>query len=350
MKSCKRVTLEDIAKAVDCSKSVVSRAIHNKYGVSEATRNRIYIAALELGYDFDSLYSSTRKKRRTEIGYISILITKVNLLDDRFYGQMVCGIENVLNAQNLNFGLNIVETMHYQDMIDILRRSRVSGVIIIGLVSYKNVAEIICNGIPVVLLDTMFNNLKVDRVTLNNYNGAREAAEYLFSNGHRNIAFWGDAGFSSNFADRYRGIREFCEEISDNVRTDLSVIGECEPGSDIIADEKQIKKVLEMQDRPTAVICATDQIGFKLYDIAHKCGLSIPEDLSVIGFGNNDQCDRVDPRLTSVDIPKYLLGQEAADLLIKRIKNSEAPPLMVQMEPKLIIRDSVRDISKTNNK
>ena len=106
MSNRKKVTLEEIAQKVNCSKSVVSRALNNKYGVNEETKNRIFVAALELGYGFDQVYTSHRKKGNNDVGYISVVVPRINVLDDKFYGQMVCGIEAALNERNRICKLN----------------------------------------------------------------------------------------------------------------------------------------------------------------------------------------------------------------------------------------------------
>lgn len=342
----KKTTLEQIARKVNCSKSVVSRALNNKYGVSDETKNRIFVAAMEMGYEFDRVYTAHHRSGRSDIGYISVVLPKVNLLDDKFYGQMVCGIEEVLNQQNVNFCLNMVETMNRHDIIDTLHRTNVSGVIVLGLVSYESVAEIIGSGLPVVLLDTLFNHLRVDRLTINNYSGAVEATEHLLQCGHRNIAFFGDVSFSPNFAERYRGMYDTCKAFGESVRTDCSVISPSQDARDVMANVKEMRALLARPDRPTAVLCATDQIGFRLYELAKEAGLSVPQQLSVIGFGNNEQCKWVTPAMTSVDIPQFMLGKEAANILLKRIKHKDLTPALVQLDSSLYTRDSVTDLTK----
>lgn len=344
MKPKTRVTLDDIAVKAKCSKAVVSRALRDKYGVKPETRSRIQVIALEMGYDFKNIYKRGKQSNKNKVDHICVVITRTDYMNDDFYGKIIYGIENSLSNLHIEFYLSILENINQQELVMNLQRIKAKGAIIIGLISYRSVAAILSSGMPVVLVDTLHTGLKVDRLSANNYMGAHEATEYLIENGHRNLAFIGNASFSSNFSDRYRGFKESIRRHSDLLIRDFSII-EGQDKSDVLMNLSHVQQMLLEAPKPLAVLCANDRIAFQLYELADQLHLAIPDDVSLIGFDDVEKGEWVTPKLTSVHIPKFELGQEAVRMLMQRIEQKSSVTQVLQLDTTLTKRASVKNVT-----
>ncbi|MBQ8732532.1 MAG: LacI family DNA-binding transcriptional regulator [Oscillospiraceae bacterium] len=338
-----RITLDDIARKVNVSKAVVSRALRDKYGVNPETRSRILIAAVELGYDFKNIGRSAATKTPHKGDRICVVVSRTDYMKDDFYGRIIYGIENVLHENQEEFYLSILENEADQEVAVNLRKIRAKGVIVVGLVNYQNIAAILSSGVPVVLVDTLYTDMRVDRISANNFMGGLEAAEHLIQCGHRQLAFVGDIHFSTNFNDRYRG---FCKALEDHRElgiTDISVTG-AYTDPILLIDLEGLYRLIAGTVEPVGIVCANDNIAFEIYRIAEEMGRSIPQDISVIGFCNTEKCGWASPKLTSVEIPKLELGKQAVWMMMDRIARKDTPAQLRQLDTTLEKRDSVADI------
>jgi len=337
-----RVTLDDIARKTNVSKAVVSRALRDKYGVNPETRSRILIAAVELGYDFKNLGKSILTKSQKS-DPICIVIKRADYMKDDFYGRIVHGIENILHEKQEKFCLSILEDEPNQEVAVNLREICAKGVIVVGLVSYQNVASILASGLPVVLVDTLHTEMRVDRISANNFMGGFEAAEHLIKHGHKDLAFVGDIHFSTNFNDRYRGFCRALERYQELGLKDISVTGQ-HNNPDLLIDLDGLYRLIAGSVQPIGIVCANDNIAFEAYRIAEELGRSIPQDISVVGFCNIEKCSWVSPKLTSIEIPKLELGKQAVWMMIERIARKDNPFQWRQLDTTLEERDSVADL------
>ncbi len=340
----KKVTLDDIAARLSLSKSVVSRALNDKYGVREETRSKILFTALEMGYDFEHARGMTKPKKRTTKN-ICVVIPQAHFLDEAYYNKILFGIESALNAQKTGIHLLIPEKSGFSEMLMNLKKLDFDGIIIIGLLPYQNISLLVSINIPIVLVDTLHYDLDVDCLTCNNYRGAFHATKYLLDQNHRSLAFLGTVDPRLNFSDRYRGYKDCLEQSNIEGIVDYSVV---EPHSDddFMFSTDRIYNLLRQKNRPTAILCANDQVAFKVYEIADSLQLSIPEDLSVIGFDNIERCNWMKPKLTSIHVPKFEMGKEAVSMLMRQIENrsmgiKDAPAKSLMLDTRLDIKESV---------
>ncbi|MBR7092789.1 MAG: LacI family DNA-binding transcriptional regulator [Clostridia bacterium] len=339
-KKAAKVTIKDLADAVGCSSTAVSRALNGKYGVSEKTRAKIRLEAMSRGYVGPHVRHGKKAGLRQ---CFSIVVTHNDLLDENFHRQLVYGIEQELGRRGLTSFLTTVESIGGQELPLNISRIRADGIFIIGQLSLSNVAALLSGGIPVVMVDTLYLQLKADRVTMNNYQGGYTAANYLISRGHTSVAFVGDPDYSFGFAERYRG---FCDCMQKHgvpadqqhlVRTTAHL-------GTMSVDEEQMHRLLSGPGRPTALMCANDGIAFYMYRLCDQWGLRIPDDLSVIGFDNAEKSTLVLPPLTTISVPKYEIGVEAARLLLARLRDPQRNTRCIEMDILLEERASVRDV------
>lgn len=341
--SVKKVTAQDIAEKIGCSPSTVSRALNDKPGISEEVRTEIRIKAMEMGYDLKAVRCFTNSKSLSSVKLISIIVTRDNFLDESFFRKIIREIEQMLYRKGIGVNFSIIEKE--DDMVlSMLKRLQPDGAIVFGLVSKKSLTDAVFGDYPVVLVDTPNMHLKVDRITINNYLGCYEAAAYLFEEGHRKIAFLGDIAFSDGLKERYEGCRDLAVSRGGEW-IDCDGIVTMEMSGVVSIDSVKLSRLLEGEMAPTAVICGNDRIALELYKVMRSLGKKIPDDLSVIGFDNIDKTKWCEPPLTTINVPKIELGQEAVRLLLDRITCSDKATSLLRLDTELVVRDSVKKLN-----
>lgn len=340
----KRVTIRDIASRLGCSPSTVSRALNDKPSVSEVVRAEIRILALEMGYDLKHIQRKKIEKLSPDVQNISIIVTEENFLDEIFFRQVIREIEQSFFKKKINVSFSIVNSSNSNIILSSLRRSKPDGVIVFGMVSRQNMVDVICSGFPTVLVDVFNINIKVDRVVANNYLGSYEATNYLIQEGHIRIGFLGDPRFSHNMLERYNGCHDAVSQLG-GIWIDMDRISSLDMHNSIFIDKKKLQDVICSEKPPTAILCGNDRIALLLYQCLEQLGLSVPDDISIIGFDNAACCEEVSPPLTSVHVPKFELAQETVRLLLDRIADPKRVTTFLQLDASLVVRESVKKLT-----
>jgi GntR family transcriptional regulator, arabinose operon transcriptional repressor len=192
------------------------------------------------------------------------------------------------------------------------------------------------NGFPIVLIDRYLRGLSTDYVMTDHFGGSIRGTHYLFDLGHKRVGFVTWSSPAVSMEHRFLGYRQALTER--RVALDERLI--CEVEGYPVIGLTPLQQYLSGPDRPTAVVAANDQIAIGLYRAAASLSLSIPQDLSILGFDNLDVSSHLDPPLTTIAQPFPAIGQAAANLLLRRIKGDESYFEQVTLQPELIIRDS----------
>ncbi len=326
----KRVTIDDIAEAMQISKTQVSRALRDVYGVSEETRSQIIVKAYEMGYDMSNIRRKKKQGRR-----VGVVIPRSDLADEFFYLRLVYNLEKIFNEQHIDFKLCIMEDgADEKTVLAAIREHNVSMLLTVGMVPDDVISALSSTGYPLAAVDARGEGLRVNRLCFNNYAGTYQLTRYILSNGHTNVVFAGDPDFSDNFAERHRGYVTCMKEGGlPPIIISFSRSGTC--------SSAELDRLLAGKIPPTAFVCANDRIAFSLYEELAQRGLSIPEDISVVGFDNVDRCEWSDPPLTSVDFNPRIIADAAAKLLMECVKDPDATTRCVTLDANIIIRQSV---------
>lgn len=341
----KKVTMDEIAKELSLSKSLVSRAINDKYGVNDETRSRIKLAALKLGYNFAAKAKVTPGKAES----ITLVIERHDLTDVGFWVRIVNGIEKSLNTQGISVFLSILESGDDEFVPLSIKQMKTDGVIFLGQIPLQIVLSIASSGLPVILVDSDYPNLKFDYVTANNYVGCHEAAEYLIQEGHRKIGFIGSVKYSYSFSERFRGFADCVREAGCSDPALFSVT-DAHDSLDIPFSTRKLRALAKSGPLPTAFVCGNDITALYAYEILQEAGIRIPDEVSVIGFDNIQRCEWAAPTLTSVDIPKEQIGSMIVDILLRRVKEPDRASEQVLVGTMIVKRNSVQRVGRDNNK
>ncbi|MDD4153037.1 MAG: GntR family transcriptional regulator [bacterium] len=267
-----------------------------------------------------------------------------------FEAEITLGVEHILYSNNYtlifcNSGNNPVKE---RDNINRLRKKGVEGLIILPCEaekSYKAINELKNSDFPFILIDRYLPQLKTDYVVSDNYNGAYRAVSYLIQQGHEKIGLGITPGRNiTPIRDRIEGYKDALRDngIKD---TDIPTAKLIPEGSYImdIPEEQRVDTVRNFLDhnKISAVVASNDLVALDIYRAIKQMGLSIPQDISVVGFDDLSTSSVLTPPLTTIAQPKYELGKKAATVLLEMIHGERDKQSNLVLPTELVIRGSV---------
>ena len=231
---------------------------------------------------------------------------------------------------------------------DCILERKVSGILIVGKISDKNLITIKNIGLPVVLVD--FTSLcdAFDCVLTHNKQGGYMMTSYVIHKGYQKIGFFGDLDYSFSFQDRFMGYRqalikngivkseqadEYIQKYSWTYQTEKAILDN---------NITQIVNILSQKELPEVLICANDSNAFAVILALNIMGKKVPDDIGVTGFDDTPLCMKSVPQITTIEVQKELMGQTAVSNLIDRIHQVESIPMTRLLSVKIIERASVK--------
>lgn len=320
-------SIKTIAALANTSISSVSRVLNNNGYVSAEVREKVESAIRTLNYRPSSGARVLRSGRSLLVGVL------LPTLDVQFFGILAHTMEQALF--DLGYQTFICSTAesreHELRYIAMLLSQRVDGVIVASAVEeFAHFAEFKANKIPVVAIDRDLNGLQSETVSVDHELGGRMMAEHLLALGHRRIAVVGAPAHSQSIRRRLSGITDALGQAG--LRPAAVQLGEIHSFDETY---RLARLVIGGEERPTAIIGTTDIAAIGAIHAAHDAGLSVPGDLSIIGFDDIPSAKFVLPRLTTVAQPIRALGRSAVVRLQRlmsgdqTIPDPEVPPLQL---------------------
>lgn len=329
----KAARIQDVALAAGVSTATVSRALSNPDLLSEVTRKAVFDAIRTTGYRVNRAARNLRKQRA---GAVLVLVPN---LGNPFFSQILAGIS--AGFEGTDFSVLIADTADHPDrervLIDYFRDSRIDGMISLdGSLTGEDLALFARERVEerIVFACEWVQGAAFPSVRSDNEKGARLAVRHLFELGHRDIAHV--TGPKGNVLTRMRreGMMTERERLGLTVRDEWIIRGDFSLQSGYSAAEK----ILSMTHRPTAVFCASDMVAFGLIAGLTNRGVSVPDEISVVGFDDIEMSEFYVPALTTIRQHRRELGSSAARNLLNRLDNSE---VVACSEPELIDVDLV---------
>jgi LacI family transcriptional regulator len=326
------VTIRDVAAQAGVSVATVSKVINERYGVSAETYARVRGVIDELGYEASLVAQSLRNHRTNVIG---ILVADL----EPFSTELLKGAGDAIRGSGFELvvysaGGRVNERVGWE------RRylSRLSGTLVDGAVLVTPTVVDVQYGAPVVAVDPHTGSSRLPTVVSDNMHGGRLAAEHLLQLGHRRIAMLSGRPDLESAQLREQGYRSALEAAGVPVDEDLIQAGDYDP--EVAA--AQARRLLQTENRPTAVFAANDLSAIAVIEAAAELGLRVPEDLSVVGFDNIPEATRCNPPLTTVEQPIRQMGQQAIEMLIRLIRGEQLESEHVTLATCLVERQSTR--------
>ncbi|NLW09724.1 MAG: LacI family transcriptional regulator [Firmicutes bacterium] len=329
------ITIKDVAKRVGVSPSVVSRALNNRYGVRESTREKIVRAAKEMGYYPNAAARSLVTRRTATIGVM------MADLSEPYYTQIIKGME--FSASKSGYTLlfsNSYESLEKSKVLEkMVYAERVDGVVIVGsnIEEQEYILKLVERKVPFVLLERDFADPCINCVYVDNVYGGYLATKYLLDKGHTRIAhISGKIGFQVAL-DRLEGYKKALREAGLPFEKKLVI-----PGNFVWQDGyAAMKKLLRLRPRCTAVFTANDTMAFGALQAITESGLSVPEDIAVMGFDDLEFSSLTNPPLTTVSQPRYEMGKEAVRIVTSLIEHGASEEgVKMCYRPEIVIRRS----------
>jgi LacI family transcriptional regulator len=302
-------TLKDIARQTGVDVATVSRALNGIYGVHQDTRKKVLAVASRLNYRPNRMAKGLATGKSHTLGLV------VSDIRNPFLTELVRGAEDAAYAAGYhvllcNSDLDPAKQIHYTHS---LLEKRVEGVLMhsVAAFSEKQLQELASYGVPIVLLCRPPSALAFSGVSVDNFQGGMLVGNYLIRLGHRVIAHLTGPRHHGNLTERASG---FMKAVGANPKvTPIIMHGR----HNTQGGYEMAKKLLAQHRKVTAVCAANDATAFGVIRAVFEAGLSIPEDISLIGFDNVELARIVRPPLTTVDQPKYDMGQAAVEILLR---------------------------------
>lgn len=325
------VTINDVARRAGVSIATVSRAANGRYGVSPATVERVREAIAELGYE-SSLVARSLRSRRT--GVIGIITSDF----EPFSAELLKGAAQAVRGSGLDLivysgGAPSGADAHGWEQRNL---TRLSGTLTDGTILVTPWLTEVVSVAPVVAVDPKANDSGIPSVSSDSLSGARAAVDHLVQLGHRRIALIAGRQDLQSARLREQGYRQALEEAG--IALDPALIGRGDYDPDVAAGS--VRQLLTMRQRPTAIFAANDLSAIRCMEVARDLGLSVPDDVSVVGFDNIPEAARTHPSLTTVEQPIQQMGFEAVQLLRRLIDEPDDAPTDVTLPTHLVIRES----------
>ncbi len=324
-----KVNIFDVAKKSGLSVVTVSRVLNNAPTVRPGNRAKVLRAMEELNYYPNA---SARSLASGRTGVIGLTITTLN---DTVFDAMVKVINQRLSDHGYFLALSISSGGEGAFQRSMFQEDRVDGVILLSPVdAHSYIEELMNRSIPFVVLDDQQQHATTTSVNVNNYKGGYEAARHLIELGHTQISHIRGPRPQQSSADRERGMLDALAEAG----LDLfdSQIGDF----DIPSGYRIAQAWIEAGRLPTAIFAADDYMAIGAMDACKNAGIQIPEELSIIGFDDQQFASQFTPALTTIAQPYEQVALQGVDLLLAAIRNAEPQAASLLFDPQLIVRHS----------
>lgn len=327
-------SIKDIASRANVSISTVSRIINNSKYVAPELVERVNSIIEETGYTPDQIARSMVTKKTKLIGVI------IPDISQRFYSTLLSGIEEVTSTYDYNILIcNINENLEKEyKYLNILKSMRADGIIIMHEKFSPKVENFLSTvKVPIVLSSVKSRNLNALSVNIDDCKASYDAVEHLIKLGHKKIAMiGGDMEDITTGKNRFAGYRQVLQDHGVEYNKAYFRIGNFR----IDDGYKAMEGILKAPVRPTAVFVVSDEMAIGAVNCITDKGLTVPGDISVIGFDDIDLASVVKPKLTTVHQPIKEIGRMSAELLINQLENKSINVKEVVINHSLILRDS----------
>ncbi|MFV0263746.1 MAG: DNA-binding transcriptional regulator CytR [Kluyvera sp.] len=330
-------TMKDVALQANVSTATVSRALMNPEKVSQATRNRVEQAALEVGY---LPQMQGRNMKRNESRTILVIVPDIC---DPFFSEVIRGIEVTAAAQGYLVLIGDCAHQNQQEktFIDLIITKQIDGMLLLGSrLPFDASIEEQRNLPPMVMANEFAPELGLPTVHIDNLTAAFDAVNYLHELGHQRIGCI--AGPEEMPLCHYR-LQGYVQALRrSGITVDPHYIAR--GNFTYEAGATALEQLLALPQPPTAVFCHSDIMALGALSYAKRHGLKIPEDLSIIGFDNISLAEFCDPPLTTVSQPRFDIGREAMLLLLNQLSGQFVDSGSRLLDCELIVRGSTSKI------
>jgi DNA-binding LacI/PurR family transcriptional regulator len=328
-------TIKDVAVLAGVSESTVSRVVNKKEYVKEDTRKRVYSAINQLGYKPSRLARGLRIKSSQILGLI------ISDIQNPFFTSLVRAVEDV--TYHHNYAIILCNTDEDPEkealLIDLMLSERVAGVIITPTREYNcPLKKLLDKKIPVVCVDRRVRDFEIDTVISDNQDSSYKLVSHLIDNGHIRIgALLGPSKITS-FSERLDGFIRAHQECGLSI--DNAIIKQGIPKEN--EGYAFTNDLLTLSHPPSSIFAGNNLLALGAITAIKEKGLSIPEDISIVSFDDQEWTQLMTPKISVARQPTYEMGKLAAELTFHRINDYDCEVNHVILKSELIFRESVK--------
>lgn len=336
----KKVTVSDIAAFAGVSSATVSRVINHRELVKAQTVKAVEDAMMALG-----VYP---KQNAVQDSYSrNIIVLNVQDIRNTFYQQIMDGAN--ISAKSHGCDLMITQSSlkrdRIPDFIRLLKNVKASGVILLSALPTQSL-DAISQEFPIVQCSEYNPESNLPYVSINNYESAKVATEYLIASGRHKIAFLNGPLSYQYAVERRRGYMDTMNNYGLSVRPDWCIQL---PKVDFDMAYTSVRKMLDSRILPNAIFAVSDILAAAAIKAVTQSGLDVPEDISVVGFDNSPISVMTSPSITTVSQPAYQLGFCACDMVHDIFSNNSLDSRSIMLNTEFIIRESTQLQLKRKN-
>jgi DNA-binding LacI/PurR family transcriptional regulator len=334
-------TLKVIAKQLNLSVSTVSRALHDHYSIGLRTKMQVHKLASELNYQPNQAAIFFKQKKTFMIGVIL-----PNLSQD-FFASIVNGIEDVAYKKKYTviFSQSRDDEEREKQLVEAMKSNRVDGLLISiskNTTNYEHFEQLKKYKIPVVFFDRVPKMPDIHYIATNLESGMKEAISLLAKRKHKNIAMINGPEKLPASQERLEAFRHALDQ--NNLKSDPAFI----VTSDLSREStyKATQQLLDLPDRPTAIIAFNDYVAMDSIKYAKKSKIKVNKEIYFVSFANEPICDYMDnPPIASVEQFPYQQGEKATEILLQLLERNSGDPEddlihNILLQSQLIIHDT----------
>jgi len=331
------VTIHEVAALARVSPMTAARILAGK-SLKSKSRERVLLCAQKLDYVRNQHAANLRTGRSRLIGVI------VPYIDNPFYTKVLQELHDALGVHKYQT-LIACSFGHADNMLSalqLLESYNVDGIVIdISEGIMTDAVEQRLDGLrrrsrSIVLTGSQKHNISYDHLYLDNRRAITNVMRHLYSRGHKSFGFVGGPEENLNIKNRLDAFKKFLPEVGIAVRPECISLGR----SSLADITQRVRQLLELPNRPTAVVCTSDMIAMAVIKAAREGGLKVPADIAVTGFDDIDQASLLNPPLTTVRQPLKAMAAETVGLVLQRLAKDRLPFQERRFEADLIIRES----------
>ncbi|WP_426578288.1 ribose operon transcriptional repressor RbsR [Xenorhabdus stockiae] len=333
-------TMKDVARIAGVSTSTVSHVINGNRYVSERVKMKVHAAINELNYTPSVLSVLAKNLKTKQTKTIGMLVTTS---DNSFYFEVVRGVERSCYERGYSLILCNTEgdSVRLTRNMETLLQKRVDGLLIMCSEHQSISKDFLLRYplVPIVTMDWSPFDASSDVIKDNSLIGGELATNYLINKGFRKIACIAGPQDKTPAIQRLSGYQKAMQNAGIEILDGYEIYSNFEFSGGF----SSMKQLLQLSDPPEAVFVGNDAMAIGVYQALYQAGISIPEDISVIGYDDISIASYLTPPLTTIHQPKDELGKLAIDMLLYRMDNPDSKPKQLVLTPELIERNSVRE-------
>ena len=330
------ITIYDVAREANVSMATVSRVVNGNPNVKPTTRKKVLEAIDRLGYRPNAVARGLASKKTTTVGVIIPDISSI------FYSELARGIEDIATMYKYNIILsnsdqNLEKELH---LLNTMLGKQVDGIVFMGgNITDEHVEEFKRSPVPIVLAASVEEQGETPSVAIDYEQAIYDAVKLFIDKGHRDIAFVsGPMQEPINRSKKLQGYKRALEEAVIPFNEQFVAEGDYTYDSGMEA----LQSLMGLDRKPTAILSATDEMALGIIHAAQDQGLSIPDDLDIIGFDNTRLSLMVRPQLSTVVQPTYDIGAVAMRLLTKLMNKEPVEEHIVELPHRIELRQSTK--------